>query len=150
LPIPFKLNFFVLSRDHWPEYPTKQEIILPKALATVADEFVAFYNEETKTRQLTFCHPLSTVVISARFKKGEKELGMSLFQALCLLAFEKDDKVTFGSLVRRTGMDEATLLKVLQSLVVNRHPTVLLESVRTLLPLFSLSLTIYIYFCLIF
>ena len=79
------------------------------------DKYTAFYKEAHKGRKLDFDHSLGTVTMRARFNAGDKELSISLYQAVVLLLFNEGSEIGFKEIkeTTRMGMFSYFLLVVL-------------------------------------
>jgi cullin 4 len=82
------MNVSILSMGNWPSYPTSP-CLLPNDLLTLRDTFAKFYVSKHSGRKLTWQHTLDTCVLKAIFKRGSKELSVSLYQTLILLLFNE-------------------------------------------------------------
>jgi len=116
-------TFTVLTTGYWPSY-TVVELNLPPQMTKALSTFQTFYNGRTSHRRLAVVHSLGTVHIMAQFKKTH-EFIVSTFQAVCILPFQGDEKYTFGSLRELTGIEEATLKKVLTTLSTLKYKVLL-------------------------
>lgn len=67
-------------------------------------KFATFYKNKHQGRKLDFDHSLGTVQMRARFKGGEKELSVSLYQAVVLLLFNDQVEIGFNDLKTTTRM----------------------------------------------
>src|ERR1700761_1939331 len=66
-----------------------------------------FYKKKHASRILDWHHSLGTATIIARFEKGEKELIVSLYQAVILLLFSDWQSVlSYLDIKARTGISE--------------------------------------------
>ena len=122
-----KLSVMVLQRSYWPfTARQKGDILLPVwvyfvvNLSTLAiinlsiqmqedlDKYSAFYKEAHKGHKLDFDHSLGTLTLRARFNAGEKELSISLYQAVVLLLFNDAAEIGFKEIkdVTRMGARE--------------------------------------------
>jgi cullin-4 len=107
-----------------------------------------FYKTKHKNHTLYWDHALGTAALKARFDTGEKELTVSLYQAIVLLLFNEVDELTYTDILEQTRMvvaranrpgglsagdgdwvpDEQELKRTLQSLacgkkrVLKKHP----------------------------
>ena len=110
------------------------------------DAFLAYYKSKYKGRKLDWDHALGTVTMKARFTSGEKELSVSLYQAVILLLFNDSDSLSYADIKEQTRLgksgyltrtwvtltqgpaDDAELQRTLQSLacgkkrVLRKHP----------------------------
>jgi cullin 4 len=71
--------------------------------------FNEFYRQKHSSRKLDWYHTLGTATLTARFPKGDKELSVSLFQAVVLLLFGNMDdsegvKLNYEDIRQQTGL----------------------------------------------
>lgn len=71
------------------------------------DAFAAFYNEKHQGHKIEWNHGLGTVTLRARFAMGQKELSMSLYQAVVLLLFNDMTEIPFADVKLHTGIGES-------------------------------------------
>ena len=71
------------------------------------DAFAAFYNEKHQGHKLEWNHALGTVTLWARFATGQKELSVSLYQAVVLLLFNEMTEIPFADVKLHTGIGES-------------------------------------------
>ncbi len=69
-------------------------------------DFAAWYNHTYSGRVLSWRHQHTTVTLTARFPAGNKEIGVSLFQAMVLMQFNDADSLDFEEIFARTGIGE--------------------------------------------
>ncbi|KAI5118667.1 hypothetical protein M0805_001040 [Coniferiporia weirii] len=111
------LSVMVLQRSFWPfSARQREEALLPPTMQADLSKFAAYYKNKHQGRKLDFDHALGTAHLRARFKAGEKELMVSLHQALVLLLFNDQDEIPFPDIKEQTRMDDAELRRTLQSL----------------------------------
>jgi cullin-4 len=72
------------------------------------DEFAAFYNEKHQGHKIEWNHALGTVSLRARFAAGQKELSVSLYQAVILFLFNDMTEITFSDVKLHTGIGMST------------------------------------------
>ena len=72
------------------------------------DEFAAFYNEKHQGHKIEWSHALGTVSLRARFAAGQKELSVSLYQAVILLLFNDMTEIPFSDVKLHTGIGMST------------------------------------------
>ena len=108
--------------------------------------FLTYYHQKFQGRKLDWDHSLGTATLKARFKAGEKELSVSLYQAVILLLFNDSDSLSYADIKEQTRLgksgyltrtcvtltqgpaDDAELQRTLQSLacgkkrVLRKHP----------------------------
>ena len=112
----------VLTVGYWPiSVPTSCTLKLPKNLLALRTRFDEYYTGKYQGRRLTWAHAVDRCVVTARLPKGKKELEVNLYQALCLVQFNKNEKekeraLSFKELAVNTGMEEGELRRTLQSL----------------------------------
>ena len=69
-------------------------------------KYTTFYKVKHQGHKLDWDHALGTATLRARFNRGEKELSVSLYQALVLLLFNEDEKLGFVDIQERTRIGE--------------------------------------------
>ncbi|KAI9362431.1 cullin-4B-like protein [Zopfochytrium polystomum] len=109
----------VLTSGFWPTYPVSP-VNLPTELAQCQQVFKDFYMSKYSGRQLTWCPSLGHCVVKAQFKKGAKELSVSLYQALVLLLFNESNTVSYTDIKTQTNLEERELKRTLQSLACGK------------------------------
>ena len=57
---------------------------------------------------------LGHCVLRANFKSGQKELQVSLFQALCMLQFNNVDELTLEEIKDQTNIEDGEMRRTLQ------------------------------------
>ncbi|KAI0665335.1 hypothetical protein C8Q78DRAFT_1065044 [Trametes maxima] len=73
------------------------------------------------TVMLDWDHALGTATLKARFKGGEKELSVSLYQAVILLLFNEDETIAYADIKAQTGsVHDGELGRTLQSLACGK------------------------------
>lgn len=70
------------------------------------DGFEAWYKHTFSGRVLTWRHQHTSVTMTAKFPGGNKEIGVSLFQAAVLQQFNGADTLTFEEIFAQTGIGE--------------------------------------------
>ncbi len=66
--------------------------------------YTAFYKSKHAAHKLDWDHSLGTATLRAKFSKGEKELSVSLYQAIVLLLFNEEASLAFSDIQERTRM----------------------------------------------
>jgi cullin-4 len=108
-----KFSAYVFQPSNWPTYAATK-LTLPAELQSSIDHFGDFYLKVHSNRRLTWIHSLGTVSLAARFPKGDKELIVSLYQALVLLAFNDGvDRLKFKEM--RDRVDLSTTRPILSA-----------------------------------
>jgi cullin 4 len=96
--------------------------------------YAKFYKEKHQGHKLYWDHQLGTATLKARFNGGQKDLSVSLYQAVVLLLFNDSDKISFKEIQEQTRMsvsqdvekddkwaqDDAELRRTLQSLACGK------------------------------
>ncbi|KZT68852.1 Cullin-domain-containing protein [Daedalea quercina L-15889] len=115
-----KLSVMVLQRSFWPFAARKHDVDLPPAMQYELTKYTAFYRSKHSGRKLDWDHALGTATLKARFKNGDKELSVSLYQGLVLLLFNENAELAFKDIKEQTRMDDAELRRTLQSLALGK------------------------------
>jgi cullin-4 len=68
--------------------------------------FEAWYKHTFSGRTLSWRHQHTSVTLTAKFPGGNKEIGVSLFQALVLLQFNDVETLDFEEIRARTGIGQ--------------------------------------------
>ncbi|XP_050344991.1 cullin-4A isoform X2 [Nymphalis io] len=123
-----ELSVYILTMGFWPTYPPV-EVRLPVELTRHQDHFAKFYLAKHSGRKLQWQATLGHCVLRAHFSQGNKELQVSLFQALVLLLFNDGDNLSFEEIKTATNIEEGELRRTLQSLACGKA-RVLLKAPR--------------------
>jgi hypothetical protein len=67
------------------------------------DDFAAFYIKKHQGHKIEWSHALGTVSLRAQFAAGQKELSVSLHQAVVLLLFNDMVEIPFSDVKLHTG-----------------------------------------------
>lgn len=114
-----ELSVYILTMGFWPTYPLV-EVRLPNELTKHQDHFAKFYLAKHSGRKLHWQPTLGHCVLRAHFTQGNKELQVSLFQALVLLLFNDGDNISFEDIKTSTNIEEGELRRTLQSLACGK------------------------------
>ncbi|XP_075395964.1 cullin-4B-like [Tenrec ecaudatus] len=114
-----ELTVNILTTSFWPTYIPK-EIQLPLEMEKLKKSFKNFYLSKHNGRKLQWQSTLGHCVLKADYKKGKKELQVSLFQTLVLLMFNEGDQFTLEEIKAATGVEDKELRSTLQSLACGR------------------------------
>jgi len=120
----------VLTTGMW---PTQQSIpcSLPPRLKAATDAYSKWYLAKHTGRQLTWQTSLGTMMLQARFPRGNKLLSVSTQQGLLLLQFNgTDSPLSVAEIQGRTGMTAEQMTRSLMSLAKGKHK-VLITSCTT-------------------
>ncbi len=101
--LPFDLSVNVLSASAWPSYPQVQVIVPPDVLLATGD-FERQYNIKHTGRKLEWKHAMAHCQLRAAFPKGNKEIVVSSFQAVVLLAFNSNETISYADLQVLSGL----------------------------------------------
>ncbi|KAL1952365.1 hypothetical protein VTO73DRAFT_1514 [Trametes versicolor] len=115
-----KLNVMVLQRSNWPFSARKKDIDLPRWMQDDLGAYTTFYKKHHQGRKLDWDHALGTATLRARFKAGEKELSVSLYQGAVLLLFNDEETYAYADIKAQTGLDDGELQRTLQSLACGK------------------------------
>jgi len=113
------LTVSVLSMAFWPTY-TVTETHLPSYMTMYQEVFNKFYQGKYSGRKLTWQASLGHCVLRANFRSGQKELQVSLFQALVLLHFNTVDELTLEEVREATNIEDGELRRTMQSLACGK------------------------------
>ncbi|XP_058570996.1 cullin-4B-like isoform X2 [Neofelis nebulosa] len=113
------LTVNILTMSFWPTYIPK-EIQLPPDMERLQKNFKSFYLSRHSGRKLQWQSTLGRCVLRAEFKKGKKELQVTLFQTLVLLMFNEGNRFSLEEIKVATGVEDRELRRTLQSLACGR------------------------------
>jgi len=111
-----QLSVMVLQRSAWPFTSRKHDIVLPPNMQADLSVYHRFYKSKHQNHRLDWDHALGTATLKARFRKGPKDLSVSLYQAIVLLLFNDEDELGFKTIKEQTRLDDMELRRTLQSL----------------------------------
>jgi len=117
--ISIDLNVNILTMGYWPTY-APMEVRMPPDMFRLQECFRNFYLSKHSGRKLTFQSTLGHCVIKSKFKHGNKELLVSLFQTLVLLLYNEQDSFSYQQIGEATGIQQAELKRTLQSLACGK------------------------------
>ncbi|CAH6719076.1 cullin-3 [[Candida] jaroonii] len=116
----FEFSTLVLDKKHWPEIPKQQNDINLNYFKPFLDKFDEYYknsDEKLKNHKLNWDnYSLHQLTIIGRFKSGEYELLVNLYQAIIINLFDEQDQWEFNNLVQETKFDIKFLKRVINSL----------------------------------
>lgn len=105
------------------------------------DDFASWYGHTFSGRVLSWRHQHSSVTMTAKFPAGNKEIDVSLFQAMVLLQFNDTKSLTFEEIFERTGIGEIERPYFPDGLADTVPPAERQELIRTLQSLYALKAT---------
>jgi len=109
----------ILTMGHWPTYVVT-EVAMPNEIIEYQDCFNKFYLAKHNGRKLQWQPTLGHCVLRSQFKQGNKELQVSLFQAMALLLFNDYQTLSFKEIKTMTNMEDTELRRTLQSLACGK------------------------------
>lgn len=109
----------ILTMGHWPTYAV-MEVTMPNEIVQYQDCFNKFYLAKHNGRKLQWQPTLGHCVLRSQFKQGNKELQVSLFQAMVLLLFNDYQMLHFKEIKTMTNMEDSELRRTLQSLACGK------------------------------
>ncbi|XP_075233766.1 cullin 4 [Lycorma delicatula] len=113
------LTVSILTMGYWPTYPV-MEVTLPVEMVQYQDHFNKFYLGKHNGRKLQWQPTLGHSVLKATFAQGNKELQVSLFQALVLLLFNDSENLLLEDIRSATNIEDSELRRTLQSLACGK------------------------------
>uniref|UniRef100_T1IZT0 Cullin family profile domain-containing protein n=1 Tax=Strigamia maritima TaxID=126957 RepID=T1IZT0_STRMM len=113
------LTVNILTMGYWPTY-TPMEVHMPGEMVDYQEIFKKFYLGKHNGRKLQWQPTLGHCVLKAHFPLGNKELQVSLFQALVLLMFNDGDELTLEEILLATAIEDGELRRTLQSLACGK------------------------------
>ncbi|KYM98338.1 Cullin-4B, partial [Cyphomyrmex costatus] len=113
------LTVSILTMGYWPTYPV-MEVTLPMEMVQYQDVFNKFYLGKHSGRKLQWQPTLGHCVLKAWFNQGNKELQVSLFQALVLILFNDSDNLSLEDIKTATNIEDGELRRTLQSLACGK------------------------------
>ncbi|KAG8987866.1 hypothetical protein FRB90_003097, partial [Tulasnella sp. 427] len=96
-----KFSAMVLKFSTWPFSKYEGTIGLPPEMSEALASFEEFYKLKHKNHKLEWNHSLGTVTLLAQFDSGSKELSVSLYQAVVLLLFQHENKLTYKDILSK-------------------------------------------------
>ncbi|XP_015123952.1 cullin-4A [Diachasma alloeum] len=113
------LTVSILTMGYWPTYPL-MEVTLPAEMVQYQEVFNKFYLGKHSGRKLQWQPTLGHCVLKAWFTGGNKELQVSLFQALVLILFNDSDDLSLEEIKAATNIEDGELRRTLQSLACGK------------------------------
>ena len=104
--MPFDLSVNVLSASAWPTYP-KVQVNVPEAILNATKDFETHYKTKHTGRKLEWKHALAHCQLKATLPKGNKEIVVSSFQAIVLLAFNSNESMSYADLQAFSGLGKS-------------------------------------------
>ncbi|VDO19968.1 unnamed protein product [Haemonchus placei] len=108
----------VLTMGQWPAYDNIQ-VTLPHHLSSSLQLYEKFYDSRHTGRKLQWQPRLGQCVLKANFRRGcQKELKVSLFQAIVLLLFNDQPSWTAADIMMATKLEQKEFIRTMVSLSV--------------------------------
>ncbi|KAF5297248.1 hypothetical protein FQR65_LT10020 [Abscondita terminalis] len=117
--VPLDMTVNILTMGYWPNYPL-MNVTMPEEMVRFLEVFNKFYLSKHSGRKLTWQPTLGHCVLRAKFRTGQKELLVSLFQSLVLLLFNGTDELAFEYIKAVTNIEDGELRRTLQSLACGK------------------------------
>mmetsp|Transcript_46572 Transcript_46572/g.104397 ORF Transcript_46572/g.104397 Transcript_46572/m.104397 type:complete len:759 (-) Transcript_46572:294-2570(-) len=111
----------VLQTHAWPEKPDEVNINPCEELATCITAFETFYNSKHSGRRLRWMFSLGGIEMNAYCYQRKHMLSVSVYQALCLMLFNKKSAVHFQEIADSTAIPKDELTRHLLSMTVSKH-----------------------------
>lgn len=99
----FDLSVNVLSASAWPSYPDVT-VQVPEHVLKATVNFEQHYKMKHTGRRLEWKHALAHCQLKAVFPKGAKEIVVSCFQAVILIAFNQKESMSYADLKAACGL----------------------------------------------
>ena len=99
----FDLSVNVLNSSAWPSYPNVT-VNVPENILKATAGFEHNYKNKHSGRKLEWKHALAHCQLKSVFPRGTKEIVVSSFQAIVLLAFNDVDTMSYEGLQAVTGL----------------------------------------------
>lgn len=99
----FDLSVNVLSASAWPTYPDVK-CLVPENVAQATVDFEQHYKAKHVGRKLEWKNALAHCQLKASFPKGNKEIVVSSFQAIVLLAFNGGEEMSYNDVKAASGL----------------------------------------------
>jgi cullin 1 len=111
----------VLTQGFWPVFRPDQQVVVPDCVVSMMAEYKLFYDSRTQSRVLKWVHHLGNATLVGNFKKGQRELQVTSYQACVLLLMNSTDRVTGKFIVDNTAIEWDEVKKALQSLALGKY-----------------------------
>ncbi|RTG84007.1 cullin 1 [Schistosoma bovis] len=109
-------NIMILSSNAWP-FQAQGPFSIPPELEQCHNTFLAFYQEHHTGRKLTWCYHLSRGEVVTNYTKTRYIFQVSTYQMSVLMLYNSSLVYTMSAIQLQTGIEEATLLQILQILL---------------------------------
>ncbi len=105
----FDLSVNVLSSSAWPSYP-EVVVNVPENILKATANYETYYKSKHSGRKLEWKHALAHCQVKATYPKGNKEIVVSSFQAIVLLAFNSNTTMSYSDLQAASGLGITPIL----------------------------------------
>ena len=109
----------VLTMGYWPTYQ-QMDVTLPTEMLQYRELFKKFYLAKHSGRNLQWQPNLSLILLKSQFPSAQKEISVSLFQALVLLLFNEHDERDLEFIRNATNIEDIEVRRTLQSLACGK------------------------------
>nr|CAH8853260.1 unnamed protein product [Trichobilharzia regenti] len=109
-------NIMILSSNAWP-FQAQAPFSIPAELEQCHNTFLSFYQEHHTGRKLTWCYHLSRGEVVTNYTKTRYIFQVSTYQMSVLMLYNASLVYTVSAIQLQTGIEEATLLQILQILL---------------------------------
>ncbi|CAH8561589.1 unnamed protein product [Heterobilharzia americana] len=109
-------NIMILSSNAWP-FQAQAPFSIPPELEQCHSTFLAFYHEHHTGRKLTWCYHLSRGEVVTNYTKTRYIFQVSTYQMSVLMLYNSSLVYSVSAIQLQTGIEEATLLQILQILL---------------------------------
>ncbi|KAK9766943.1 hypothetical protein K7432_003615 [Basidiobolus ranarum] len=116
-----ELHVSVLTQGFWPVY-RPMAVNLPPQMIQYQEMFKDFYNKRYNGRHLMWQSSLGYCVLKGYFPKGNKELVVSLHQAIILFLFNNTQthRLSYLDIFNATNIEKSELDRTLTSLICGK------------------------------
>lgn len=119
------LSVQVLTTGAWPANGQQGACNLPRELDESCKQFKEFYQDAHSGRKLSWQTGMGTAEIRATFGKKKHEISCSTHQMVVLMLLNDSDSLSFKDISSASGIPEAELGRVMQSMTLVKGKNVL-------------------------
>lgn len=124
-PAPVDLSVQVLTTGAWPANGQQGACNLPRQLDEACKQFKTFYDDAHSGRKLSWQTGMGTADIRATFGKKSHEISCSTHQMVVLMLLNESDRLRYSDIALASGIPDAELKRVMQSMTVVKGKNVL-------------------------
>lgn len=115
-----ELSVNVLTSSNWPYSIENSSCNIPEDLKRAKNEFSAFYLGRHSGRRLNFQFSLGNIDLKARYSSRSYEIIIHFYQAIILLLFNDNPKLSYENIKSLTNLEENELKRHLQTLACGK------------------------------